>query len=151
MQLAHTLSWVSEHGDAVYLPTPQAVQDLHLEPVQNSLPLRHSMQRASCVSEHCDAVSLLTRVQLVHGTHCEPVQTALPLRHPPPARTRPAAGEDCVAPRPGRAPPHGSAQSSASPARTATRGMAGLVHPRIAAVGSFPGPVVPGTRGTGSR
>jgi hypothetical protein len=41
-QLAHTESLVSEHGDAVYLPTrTQSAQVTHCVPVQNSLPLRH--------------------------------------------------------------------------------------------------------------
>lgn len=38
----HSESRVSEHGNAVYLPSPtQLAQVMHCVPVQNSLPLRH--------------------------------------------------------------------------------------------------------------
>jgi len=165
LPLRHSMqraSWVPEHGDAVYLPTP--VQLVHVTHTVSCvpehgdavyLPTAHAVQqRASRVSEHDDAVYLPMSVQLLHVTHVDPVQNSRPLRHPPAARTPAAAAEEDVGGRcrvvPGRDPKHGgavsSAVSSASRARTPTRGMAGrpelLARQAPAAAGLARGRVV---------
>ena len=84
-QEAHTVSRVSEHGDAMYLPTPQSVHFTHCVPVQNAMPWQpHSESR---VSEQGKCVYLPSPTQLAQVMHCVPVQNSLPLRHPPAART----------------------------------------------------------------